>query len=117
MVPTKKPMGRPVGSYSNRSVAFFDSVMQEGFDAAKEIIGIFRAAKQKFEDPTTTDKSTYLSIALDAANKITHYSYPVPKIPDQATANALEGMTPEQKLEALKHAALLVEKEIKASGD
>lgn len=104
--------GRPVGSTARRAAAFYEAVILLGFDSAKETVDLFKAAKAKFEDPNEPDKDKFLKIALDAVSEINRYSHPIPKIPDQNAADILAKMTPEQKLEALKHATTLIESEL-----
>lgn len=124
--------GRTAGSLNKRSVAFFQSVEEEGFDAAKAMIGVYRDARKIYESygliyaaleeariekgedsfPTEDKADKYLKIALDAAKDIAAYCYPKPKFPDQKTPQYLENMTPEQKIKALEHAASVLKAQV-----
>lgn len=130
----KLAKGRPSGSLNRRSQAFFQAVEEEQFDAAREMIDVCLTAKSMYKNyaliyealeqariekgeisfPTEDRAHEYLKIALTAAKDIASYCYPKPRFPDQKNNQYLEGMTPEQKLDALKQAQNVLELEIKA---
>lgn len=132
----KLSIGRPVGSINKRSVAFYEAIQKEGFEIAKELVEIHRKAMKVYDNygtiyeaiedariqkgvqafPTEDKADKYLKIALDAAKEIAAYSIPKLKSVEHTTNNPLEGMTPDQRLEAMKQAVLLLEAQVKANG-
>lgn len=126
--------GRPPGSLNKRSRIFIERIENEhGFDVAQELVWVFTEAKKTYQNygtiydnindariekgenffPTEDKADKYLKIALDAAREIASYCIPKLKSIEHIKNEALEGMTAEQKLEALRHATALLEAEVK----
>ena len=128
--------GRQVGSLNKRSVEFYQQITASGFDAAKEMMWVYEEAKKTFQNygtiyqaiveakeeqsrslgysavPPEDKADKYLKICLDVANNIAAYCYPKPKFPEQVKG-ALDDMTAEQKLQALRNAVALLEGQVK----
>lgn len=129
----KLAKGRPKGSINKRSQNFYDVLERENFCPASALIEIYREAKKTYDNyatiydaiveakdakgldasPVEDKADKYLKIALDAAKDLASYSFPKLKAIEQQKNNPLEGMTPDQKLEAMRHAVSVLELEVK----
>lgn len=109
----------------------------EDFDPAKALIECYREAKKTYDNygiiyeaisearerqndatgqfaaPTEDNAHKYLKIAADIAKDLASYAYPKLKQIEQKKADHLKDMTPEQKLEAMKHAVAALEAQVK----
>lgn len=123
--------GRPRGSLNARTFEFIRALHDNDFDAAAEMIKIYKEAKKTYDNyatiydaleetriqegvnpyPTEDKADKYLKIALDAVKEIASYCYPKLKSVEQVKESPLDGMTNEQKLEALKQAVKLLEQQ------
>lgn len=112
----KLSKGRPPGSKSKRSLEFQRVLEEYEFDSAEALLDIYEVASSCFNYANREEKPIYLKLALDAAREIASYSYPKLKSIERKPTNALEGMSPQEKLQAMKQAVLLLEGEIKKSG-
>ncbi len=64
--------------------------------------------------PTEDNAHKYLKIAGDMAKDIAGYVYPKLKSIEQSTNDPTKDMTPEQRLEAMKHAVAMLEMQVKS---
>ena len=95
--------GRPLGAVSRGSFKFADTMRKHGFDIAQEMLDHYNEAMSLKE----TDRA--IAILMNMAK----FVYPTLKSVDNIDQNALDGMTPEQKLEAMKQAVRALEMETK----
>lgn len=129
----KLSKGKPKGSIHKRTQNFLDVLERENFCAATALIEIYREAKKTYDNyaiiyealedarklkgetiaPTEDKADKYLKIAIDAAKDLAGYSFPKLKAIEQQKDNPLKDMSPEQKLEAMKHAVSVLELEVK----
>lgn len=116
--------GRPRGTKNKRTVEFHHVMEQKNFNVAEALVWCYRqAVKQyksyanKLEDgrlsPMEDNAPKYLKIASDMAKEMASYSFPKLKSIEQQKTSLLDGMTPQQKLEAMKQAVARLEIEIK----
>lgn len=108
--------GRPKGVPNKRTVAFFETIQEAGFDPAKAMLDVYEDAKKSLDYCNREERPIYLKLAFDAAKEIASYCYPKLKSIEHSKPNPLDGMTPEQKLEAMRQAVLLLEGEVKKDG-
>lgn len=126
----KLSKGRPKGSLQRRSYQFYEAIQDLGFDPPTELVKIYKEAKKTYDNyaaiyeniskaseasgnpfPVEDKADKYLKIALDAVKEIASYAYPKLKAIERPNMGALEGMTNEQKLEALRQAVKLLEQQ------
>lgn len=105
--------GRVVGSPNKRTLDFQRTMQEANFDVATALLEIHRKAMYYEQHAKQESKSYFLKIALDAAKEIASYTYPKLKSVEHKQSNMLEGMTAEQKLEAMKQAVAMLEAETK----
>lgn len=124
--------GRPKGALAYRSYEFLRALHDNDFDAASELITIYREAKKTYDNyaviyealedarteqgqnpiPTEDKADKYLKIALDAVKEIASYTYPKLKSIEHQAPSPLDGMTNQQKLDAMREAMKVLEKNI-----
>lgn len=129
----KLSKGKPKGSLNKRTITFLETLEKEDFNPAAALIEIYREAKKTYDNygiiyqaieeardakgqnsfPTEDKADKYLKIALDAAKDLASYSYPKLKATEQKQDDPLKDMSPEQKLEAMRHAVSVLELEAK----
>lgn len=127
----KLSKGKPKGSVHKRTQSFLDVLERENFCAATALIETYREARKIYDNyaviydaieelradkglmPTEDKADKYLKIALDAAKDLAGYSFPKLKAIEQQKNNPLKDMSPEQKLEAMRHAVSVLELEVK----
>lgn len=129
--------GRPKGSLNKRTLDFLETLEEENFDPARAIIECYREAwtiykgyaeiyqaiwdkrlAQNEKSPPPEDKADkYLKIALDSATDLAGYAYPKMKSVEHQKPDQLEGMTPVQKLEALKELVKALEHQVKSESE
>jgi hypothetical protein len=116
---TPKPAnsGRQVGTPNKRTVAFYERIKDLGFDAAEEMVKIHSEAIRSLDFCNREERLMYLGIALKAAAEIAQYCYPKQKAVEVKRENHLEGMSPQEKLEAMKAAVKLLENEMEPSDE
>lgn len=115
-----KKIGRPKGSLNKRTLDYLEVLAYEDFDPAQALIHCYRESLGTWEQMKKDHRGTilpedahrYLKIAADAAKDLAGYAYPRLKAIEQKITNPLDGMTPEQKLEALKQAVALLEVQV-----
>lgn len=129
-----KGKGRPKGSISSRSIDFAQTLERHNFNPAEALIEIYKEARKTYDNyatiyealenaridegkqisPSEDKADKYLKIALDAAKDLAGYAYPKLKAIEQVKTGALDNMTPEQRLEAMKLAVKMLEDQVKS---
>ena len=133
----KLSTGKPKGALSKRSLEFRAVLEKHNFCPVSAMIEVYIEAKKVYDNygeiysaiadarveknfetgqfaaPTEDNAHKYLKIAGDMAKDIASYTYPKLKSIEQTKEGALEGMTAEQRLEAMKHAVAMLELKIK----
>lgn len=120
----KKTGGKKPGTMNSVTTEFRAVLEKAGFCPATAMIDMYRIALEKFVDeskkveanalsPMESQAAKYLKIASDNASDLASYAYPKMKALEQVKPGPLEGMTPEQKLEAMKNAVQMLELQIK----
>ncbi len=121
----KKLGGKKVGTLNSRSKEFMAVLEQRNFCPASAMMDIFKISMERFvqetqkEDsgqisPMESNAAKYLKIAAEEANNLASYAYPKMKAIERTPLSPLDGMTPEQKLEAAKTAVKMLELKIKS---
>lgn len=129
--------GRPSGAINKRSKEFLDILEKHDFCPASALIECYQDAKKtynnygeiydaicdakaekegstrEFSAPTEDHAHKYLKIASDIAKDLSSYAYPKLKAIEREVNNPTKGMTPEQRLEAMKHAVAMLELQVK----
>ncbi len=106
--------GRPKDSLSKRSLRFADKIMESGVDLVAELLGALENAKHMYE--TATQESTKISAnaqIITTAEKMLPYMYPKLSSIEVKQENQIANMSPQQRLEAMKQAVQLLEREVK----
>jgi hypothetical protein len=114
----KMSPGRPKDTLSKRSLKFADAIMESGVDLVAELIGALNNAKEmyaKTNDPAL--KATFNAQITNNAEKMLPYMYPKLSSIEVKPNDPLQGMTPEQRLEAMKQAVLMLEREVANSSE
>lgn len=130
--PPAAGMGRPKGVRNKRTVEFMAVLENQGFCPASALIQCFEEAKRTYDNygtiyqaisearentgnpvPVEDNAHKYLKIAADIAKDLAGYAYPKLKAIEHQKPNPLEGMSAEQKLEAMKQAVKVLEMEVK----
>jgi hypothetical protein len=107
------PAGRPPGIANKRNAEFKHTLEKYNFNPAEALLELYDKANQGWEFGNREEKPIYLKIAADLARDICQYTYPKLKSLELKKENALEGMTPEERLEAMKQAVAMLEAQIK----
>ncbi len=116
--------GRPPGAINKRSKDFMAILEKNGFCPASAMMDIFKVSMQKFAEdlekendgrisPMESNAAKYLKIAADMTSDLATYAYPKLKAIEHAKLNVAENMSPEQRLEAMKHAVQMLELQVK----
>ena len=124
--------GRTPGALNKRTQTFIEVMQKHDFCAATALIECYRDAKKIYDSygiiydalteakiktgdpfPVEDKADKYLKICLDAAKDLASYSFPKLKAIEQEKNNPLDGMSPEQKLEALQQAVKVLEMQVK----
>jgi hypothetical protein len=117
--------GRPKGSINKRSLEFQQVLAEKNFNVAEALVWCYQEAKEKYDfyhqgvetgrfSPMEDNAPKYLKIASDMAKEMASYSFPKLKAVEHQKTDPLAGMSPEQKLEAMRHAVHKLELELKA---
>lgn len=89
----------------------------DNYGVINEAIIQARADKEgtslEFASPTEDNAHKYLKIAADIAKEIASYSFPKLKSIERPKNSPLDGMTPQEKLQAMKQAVLMLEMQVK----
>lgn len=134
------PNGKAPGTLNKRSREFIAVLEKHGFCPASALIECYTEAKKTYDNygtiyaaiveakeardrefgfsnvPPEDQAHKYLKIAADIAKDLSSYAYPKLKAIEQTKSDPTHGMTPEQKLEAMKQAVQMLELQIKAHG-
>lgn len=113
--------GRKPGAKNKRNKEFLAVLETKKFCPASALIQCYEDARHQFETAIQSgfisdDNTRYLKIAADTAKELASYAYPKLKSIEQQRVNPLEGMSLQQKLEAMKNAVALLEMEIQNGG-
>lgn len=133
----KVSKGRPKGSVNKRTQDFRAVLEAHDFCPVSAMIECYREAKKTYDNygliydaitdarekdqdstgtyhaPLEDHAHKYLKIAGDMAKDISSYTYPKLKAIEQKKSGPLDGMDPEQRLEAMKCAVAIAEAQIK----
>jgi hypothetical protein len=122
--------GRPLGSKNKSTLQsaaeFKEALKRNNFNVPEALIEMYQNATRDYKSnrkklkqgrisPMEDNGHKYLRIAADVLKEIASYCYAKQKAVEHTNVNPLEGMTPEQKLQAMKQAILLLEMEISGS--
>lgn len=119
------PAGKPKGAISKRKRSVLDTVERLGIDPFEVLLlfakGDWRALGYESEKfiVSQNDHGVYEKFTIDpsvrakCAAEAIQYIVPKLKSVEHTRPNALEGMTPEQRLEAMKQAVAMLEGQIK----
>lgn len=117
-------MGSRLGK-PNRNTALVELICQERkFSSIDAMITTAEIALEKFVEhadkeatgrysPMESKASEYLKLYATIAMHISKFRYPMLKAIEHTRPDPLEGMTPEQRLEAMKQAVLMLEAQVK----
>lgn len=106
--------GRPKGAVNNRTREFQEILAARGFNLGEALCDIYFEAIEYFEysktDPIAGPPA--LRLVLDAAKELGAYSQPKLKSIELSKSSSLEGMSPQEKLIAMKQAVAMLEAEV-----
>lgn len=129
--------GKPKGAIGKRSKEFLAVLEKHNFCPATALIECYTEAKKTYDNygviydaicdaneerardhgfqnvPPEDNAHRYLKIAADIAKDLSGYAYPKLKAIEQTKNDPTQGMTAEQKLEAMKRAVEMLELQIK----
>lgn len=125
--------GKPKGALNKRSKEFLEVLEKHNFCPASALIECYLEAKKTYDNyaiiyesiedariekglnamPTEDKADKYLKIAADIAKDLSSYAYPKLKSVEKGPLDVTKEMTPEQRLEAMKHAVQMLELQIK----
>jgi ketol-acid reductoisomerase len=127
----KLSTGRAKGAVNKRTIEFRATLEREGFDPAMAMLEIYKEAKKTYDNyaviydqliankikagdpfPVEDKADKYLKIAADMVKDISSYCYPKLKSVEQTKQNPLDDMTAEQKLETMREAVKMMEREV-----
>ncbi len=105
--------GRPIGSLNRRTSELIAKLEEGGFDPAGELIDCYQEARAAYKKLDLEEGLGYLKIASDIAKDLASFCYPKIKAVEQIKGNILEGMSTQEKLEAMKQAVAMMESQVK----
>lgn len=105
--------GRRKGAINRKTKSFRETLEAHGYDVAEALLSIYKHGLDVFHNGHPDDKVQGLKIAGDMAKEIAGYVMPKLKAIEHTTSNPLSGMSPKERLEAMKQAVLMLEKEVK----
>ena len=120
--------GRPKGSPNKRSVEVAAIMAEAGHCPTEKLIHLARVAEARFEaeiemvnsgrwSPMESSAAQYLKMAIDANKELASFVNPKLKAIEQVKGpSPLDGMTAEQKLQAMKEAVKALQAQVKAEG-
>lgn len=108
----KLSKGRPLGSLNKRTSELISLLEESGFDPASELIECYAEARQTWKKMPYDAGLGYLKIASEIARELASYCYPKIKSVEQIKGNILDGMSAQEKLEAMKQAVALMEAQV-----
>jgi len=105
--------GRPKDSISKRSLRFADALMDAGVDPVKELIGALNNARLCYETSgDLSQKAIFNSQIIQTAEKMLPYMYPKLATIEVTKENPFEAMTAQEKIETMKQAIQLLERDV-----
>lgn len=107
----KLATGRPVGSISKKTRTFQETLEAKGFSVAEALLDIHNKGMELYESKGDPQG---LKIAGDMVKEIASYYLPKLKSVEHSNKSPLTGMTSVEKLEAMKQAVKMLEKEVEA---
>lgn len=107
-----KTGGRKAGTPNKSTLDFRETLARNNFDPAQTLLDLLEKAKLGWDNGSREEKPVYLKIAADLAKDIADRVYPRLKAIEVSKTSPLDDMTPEQKLEALKQAATIMERDV-----
>lgn len=112
---TPKPVGsgRAPGTPNKRTQEFQEVLAKHNFNAAEAYVELYNNAREGWQYGNREEKPIYLRIAADLLKEMASRVYPRLSSVELKQSNMLDGMTPEQKLEAMKQAVAFMEGQIK----
>lgn len=105
----KLSKGKQKGSISKLRKELQETMAEHDFNPAEAFMYLYDKAKVGIESGNRQEKPMYLKIATDIVKELASYSYPRLAAVQVSQKNPLDGMTHEQKLEAMKQAVLMLE--------
>lgn len=112
----KKYGGRVKGTLNKRTEDFKRVLERHNFCAATALLDIYKRALNMSEALGASDEGKHLKIAGDMVKEIASYSFPKLKAIEQVKNSPLDGMSPEQKLEALESLKEVIKSQIIKDG-
>lgn len=122
--------GKKKGTLNKRTEHAAEVLARHGFDPIEAILEVYQEASKIYKNygaiydaindareiagkfPTEDKSKDYLKLCLDSARELAGYMYPKLKLIEQVKVSALEGMTPEQRLEAMRQAVKALEAQV-----
>lgn len=119
----EKTGGRPAGGRNKRTEEFYFAMEKAKFNVPQAYLWAYKQAKRDYMEygdrfdqnrisPMEDNRPKLLSIMVGILKDIASYIYPKVKAIEIVNVNLLEGMTPEQRLEAMKTAVTKLELDI-----
>lgn len=108
----KLSVGRPKGVPNKRN-SFRESLEQHGVSIPDRYFELLTMAMEDLDRSNEEQRPQYYSIVSGLLKEMAAYSFPKLKSVEHKNANPLDGMTFEEKLEAMKQAVKMMEGEIK----
>lgn len=105
----KLAKGRAKGSVNPLRKELQETMAEHGFSPAEAFMYLYDKAKNGIEFGNRHELPVFLKIATDIVKELASYSYPRLAAVQVSQKNPLEGMTHDQKLEAMKQAVALLE--------
>jgi hypothetical protein len=104
--------GRPKGSLNKKNISFRETLEAKGYDVAEALYDIYIKGLDVFNNGNPDDRVSGLKIAGDMAKEIASYVMPKLKAIEVTKSSALDNMSPQEKLEAMKQAVRLLEADL-----
>lgn len=120
----KLSRGRPPGSIGKRTKEFVEVLEARNFNVPTAMLDLYGISIKRFAEeiekedsgrvsPMESNAAKYLKMCADLLIAMSGYAYPKLKAIEQSKPDPLEGMSPEQKLEAMRHAVSVLELEVR----
>ena len=117
-------MARPKGSRNKRTEEFYAAIEKSKFNIPKAYLWAYKEAKKNYTEyaemfrdkrlsPMEDNRPKLLGIMINILKDISSHVYPKIKAIEIVNMDLLQGMTPAQRLEAMKAAVQKLELEIK----
>ena len=108
----KYSTGKPKGAVSKQRKEFLQTMEEHGFSPAEAFLYLYSKAKEGIEHGNRQELPQYIQIAAGLVKDMASYVYPKLSSVTVNPNNPLDGMTAEQKLEAMREAVKLMEREV-----